>query len=284
MQKKLSRYYIKINGDFGTLTVAWLRQVLSDNESLLTANAKHKLYELQYVLDGGMDFRVAGEMHHLSAGDLLLVPPENYHEIFAALPHTRKLVFAFDVQLTDAVLADALFHIPLGVCKESLILRQMAELLILLPGGKPSIAGLQIRCLTEAFFFELLQLILPAAELGTPPRIKSDGQNELVERIYTFIRSRLGSNFPTVNDLSETFHLSRRHLSRITVKAVGKTPRQILDEERCFYIRELLATTEYALHEIAFLSGFTSEYSLARFFRNKEGCTLSQYRKDTTRQ
>lgn len=214
----------------------------------------------------------------------MLVPPGNYHEITAALPHTRKLVFAFDALLSDASLADALLSIPFSVVKESLIMRQMAELLVLLPSGKPSTAGLQIRCLTEAFFFELLQLLFPAAELGMPPRIKSDGQNELIERIYTFIRSRLGADFPTVNDLSEAFHLSRRHLSRITMKTVKKTPRQILDEERCAYIRALLATTEYTLHEIAFLSGFASEYSLARFFRSKEGCTLSQYRKDTTRQ
>lgn len=283
MQKKLSHFYIQTDGEFGTLSVAWLRQILSDNESLLTANAKHKFYELQYVLEGGLEFRVANATHHLHAGEFLLVPPGQYHEITAFLPHTRKLVFAFDVRLTDTVLAEALLRIPVCICKESPILRQMADLLPLLPNGRLSIAALQIRCLTEAFFFELLQLVLPAAELGTP-RIKSDGQSELVEQIYAFIRSRLGGDFPTVNDLSEAFHLSRRHLSRITVKTVKKTPRQILDEERSAYIRELLATTEYALHEIAFLSGFASEYSLARFFRNKEGCTLSQYRKDTTRQ
>ena len=284
MPKQPNRYYIQIQSDFGTLSVSWLRQILSDNESLLTEYAKHRFYELHYVLDGSLNIRTNTEELCIHAGEFLLLPPEVYHEITGFAPHTRKNVFGFDIQLTDTAMEKTLKNIPVCVRGESATLRQMAELLALPPTDTPTIAAVQMRCLTEAFFFELLRLVLPTAEIGTPPRVKTNHKSEFMDRIYAVIRSRLGGDFPTVDELADLLHISRRHLSRITVETVKKTPKEILDEERCAYIRELLATTEYSLHEIAFLGGFTGAYSLARFFHAKEGCTPSQYRKDTMKQ
>ena len=280
MQKRLSRYFIQIDDDFGTLSVSWLRQILSDTESLLTAYAKHKFYELHYVLDGELQIRTAQGQLCVRAGTFVLLPPDTYHEITAFAPQTRKLVFGFSVRFADTDRATALQNTQIGIREESLILRKTAELLALLPNDIPSVAGVQLHCLTEVFFFELLRLTLPSPELGAPPRLKADSEGALMDRLYAVIHSRLGGEFPTVDELAGLLHISRRHLYRITVDTIGKTPKELLDEERCAYIRELLATTEYSLHEIAFLSGFAGAYSLVRFFRTKEGCTPNQYRKD----
>ena len=104
-------------------------------------------------------------------------------------------------------------------------------------------------------------------------------KQETVDKIIQYIRSNTENYFETVDTIAQHFHISKRHLDRICVDVTGKTARELLDEERLRYIRELLATTSYTLHEIAFLSGFTNEQSLIRFFRQREGYTPGQYRK-----
>lgn len=86
----------------------------------------------------------------------------------------------------------------------------------------------------------------------------------------------------TVQELADIFPMSKRHLSRLCEEVTGKTPRQLIDEERLKCLRGLLTTTDYPLSRISSLMGFSSENSMIRFFRSKEGYTPSQYRKYTT--
>lgn len=281
MGERLSRYYICIADDFGTLAVSWLRLITAESESLITQHSKHRFFEMHYVLDGSIDFHTSEGDITAHSGEFLLIPPNKYHSITAYTPDARKLVFAFDVRLADAVAAAELSRAGLGVHKETEPLRKMAELLPVIPNSSPTSSGVQIRCITEAFFIEVLKIIVPKVSFGLGSRLKADSKSETVERIYEFIRSRLGGEFPSVETVAEAFNMSRRHLGRITAQTVGKTPKQILDEEKLAYIRELLATTDYTMHEIAFLTGFASEFSLARFFSAKENSTLNRYRKDT---
>ena len=97
--------------------------------------------------------------------------------------------------------------------------------------------------------------------------------------MIAYIKSNEGNRFVKIDDITRFLHISARHLNRICMETRQKTVRVILDEERLRYIRELLSTTGYTLHEIAFLSGFSSEQSLIRFFHRKEGYTPTQYRR-----
>ncbi len=281
MGEKLSRYHIRVDDDFGTLFVCWQRHIHAESESLITSYGKHRFFELHYLLDGSIDFHTADRDFTVNAGEFVLVAPGHYHSITAYSPNARKMVFAFDVRLADASLASSFSKIGVRHETETAQMRSMAELLALLPSDAALATGVQIRCITEAFFLELMKAVLPDVSCGALTRMKADNRSMLVERMYDFVRSRLGGNFPSVEELAEYFNISRRHLSRITVETVGKTPREILDEERLIYIRELLATTDYTMQEIAFLCGFSSENSLARFFRLKENTTLNKYKKDT---
>ena len=281
MGERLSRYYICINDDFGTLAVCWLRQISAENESLITQFSKHRFYEMHYVLDGDLDFHTDDGNIKVSGGEFVLITPNKYHSITAHTKNARKLVFAFDVRLADGVAASELEKSGIGTYRETEPLRRMAELLPLVPNSSPTSSGAQIRCITEAFFLEMLKIVVPRVNFGLGTRLKADSKSDIIRRIYEYIRMRPSGEFPSVETVAEAFNMSRRHLGRITVETVGKTPKQILDEEKLAYIRELLATTDYTMHEIAFLTGFASEFSLARFFGAKENTTLNKYRKDT---
>lgn len=225
----------------------------------------------------------------ISANQFILIPPEQYHEITSFEPDTIKLVFGFDAELTDKVMNKKLKESECSIHTETNYLRKLAEVLCTLPeehsaDASHSLYGLlsiQLRCTTEAFFFSLLQILI-TEEIPTeiPDGImKSSYKQNLIDNMILLIRNNTGCGFISVDDIAEAFHISKRHLDRICVEITGKTSRKILDEERLRYIRTLLSTTQYTLHEIAFLTGFSNEQSLVRFFHRNEGYPPAQYRK-----
>ena len=92
----------------------------------------------------------------------------------------------------------------------------------------------------------------------------------------------MGSGFVTVSELADRLHISVRQLDRLCVQTLEKTPKEFIDGERLKYIKKMLSLTECSLAEIAVMSGFSSEYALIRFFKQKEGYTPGECRKYTT--
>jgi len=279
-EQKLNRFYIRVSDEYCSLTVSWLRIVRAEHENLTTSRNRHHFYELQNMLDGGISFRVSDKDLHLGKGEFVLTPIDCYHEITEYEENTCKLVFGFDAEINDEKLKSKLSDMEIKVYEESGTMRGLAQLFDSLTFASSSTVGIQIRSMTEAFFFAMLDAMFPDTNTYSYGR-KSDYKKDLVEQIVQYVRSHAGNRFVTVEDLTNVFHLSRRHMSRICMETAGKTPREILDEERLRYIRELLTTTSYTLHEIAFLTGFNSEQSLVRFFKAKENYTPARYRKDT---
>lgn len=287
---KLNQYYIRICDDDCSLTTYWIRVTLASSENQIIASHKHLFYELHYILTGEITIRVNDELHVLAADRFILFPPEQVHEITAYAPDTAKLVFGFDVELTDKTLDRKLKNVKCDIHRGTGCLRELIDLLLLLPDEQGSsalrdmsgITGIQLRSITKAFFFTMLALVISKETPGEEQNeiTKNSYRQEVVEKMIAFIRSRTSGNFVTVDDITGYLHISKRHLNRICTDVTGKTARKILDEERLRYIRELLATTGSTLHEIALLSGFSNEQSLIRFFHQKESSTPTEYRKN----
>lgn len=313
MEQKRNQYFIHTDEEYGKLTVHWLRPVDAGKESLLTTRGKHRFYELHYVLQGGLTMCVAGarmsaalEQQAKEIGsdalswpadtmsrelsfaenEFVLVPPDTNHEITDYLEHTIKLVFAFDAQLADPEAAARLSEADCSVKAGSSLFQNLARVLVDLEsdsrGSEDTMAGLQMKCLTEAFFFELLRIVAPSATGGFQiyKKRRISHKQEFAQNMVEYIRSMEGKGFIKVGELAKAFHVDRRHLNRICMEAFGKTPKELIDEEKLRYICELLTTTDYTLGEIAFLSGFANEYSLSRFFEAHKGDAPGRYRKD----
>jgi len=61
---------------------------------------------------------------------------------------------------------------------------------------------------------------------------------------------------------ADRFGLSARHLNRLFVEALGKTPKQFSYENRLHRANQLLSNTDLSIAEVAFTSGF---HSIRRF-------------------
>ncbi len=74
--------------------------------------------------------------------------------------------------------------------------------------------------------------------------------------------------------------ISVRQLNRLFVENIGMSISDIIQREKMKRIKYLLETTKMSIADISEKTGFSSEYSLSRFFKNKEGIPPSRYRED----
>ena len=284
MQSRLNDYYITVSDEHLSLAVYWFRSVLGEKESLLVANSRHRFFELHYVLSGALTMRLEGEERKLSAGMLIMLPPRCVHEITWADEGTEKLVFGFDAQAKTDAVARRLWRVDGQCARETKALRALADILLHTEHEDTDLRAIQIRCLTEAFFLEALSLLVPGDPEAAPPPTekKACSNRELSDRLQKAIAEGVRGGCATVSWLADRLYISRRQLLRFCQEKYGKTPSQMIEDEKLNFIREILATTDHTLSEIAFITGFSSEHSLIRFFREREGFTPHVYRKNAT--
>lgn len=73
-------------------------------------------------------------------------------------------------------------------------------------------------------------------------------------------------------------NLSRRSLERRFMKLTGKTPHQIIAEERLRRAKQLLIDTDFTLEQIATMAGFSSAAYLSVVIKEHEECTPTEFR------
>lgn len=84
----------------------------------------------------------------------------------------------------------------------------------------------------------------------------------------------------TLDELSEKFHYSRRHLQRIIQKETGSTLIENLQSWKISEAGKLLCETQLSISEIYTQLGFRSPNYFRRLFRDYYGVTPLQYRKE----
>ncbi|MEQ9455169.1 MAG: substrate-binding domain-containing protein [Phycisphaeraceae bacterium] len=81
-----------------------------------------------------------------------------------------------------------------------------------------------------------------------------------------------------VEDILTAVPVSRRQLERKFRELLGRTPLQEIRRQRLLRVRDLLATTDDSLQQIAERTGFGSMYSLCRVFRREANETPMTFR------
>ncbi len=254
-------------------SVFWARVVNSEHESLLTQYTKHTFYELQYMLEGQAAMLIGDMRLTIGSGELIVVPPDTFHQIVEADVKGSRFIMAFDISAADGDDLTAQTVEALRTPRVRTDTPFFAGLLaLLLASGASAAVRDSGSLLLECFLLELLGILTPAA------RESVQNEDEGVGEILHFIRSRHGVEI-SVESLSRRFALSKRQLYRVLTRATGQTPKVLIQHERLKYIEELVASTSLSLSEISEFCGFSDEYAMNKFFRRFARINLSEYRK-----
>ena len=104
------------------------------------------------------------------------------------------------------------------------------------------------------------------------------GKSAIVQRALKVIHQKEALEFDE-NQFADRFGVSARHLRRLFVDEIGKTPKQLCFENRLNLARKLLSETNLKMSEVAFASGFDSIRRFNDSFKKRFHKSPSEIRK-----
>lgn len=107
--------------------------------------------------------------------------------------------------------------------------------------------------------------------------IRIDAERSLSMRVRSEVVKNLSGGVPRLSDVADAVGMSARTLQR-KLADDGEVYQALVDRARRELAERLLRTTDYALAEIAFLTGFAEQSGFTRAFRRWAGETPRSYR------
>lgn len=98
-----------------------------------------------------------------------------------------------------------------------------------------------------------------------------------LRKVLTLVEDGLGDEL-RVQDLAEAANLSRSHFTRAFHAATGEAPQEFIISRRIARARELLASSDKTVGEIAAAAGFSSQAHLSTAFKKRLGLSPAAYR------
>ena len=118
------------------------------------------------------------------------------------------------------------------------------------------------------------------AENRLPQSVENEGQaSPLVTKAINYMNANFAEPL-TLDDLAERIYATKQTLNYHFKKDLGCTPMHYLLRLRLTKVKELLATSNKSIEEIAEVCGFSSGNYLTLIFKQKEGISPSSYRKN----
>lgn len=111
---------------------------------------------------------------------------------------------------------------------------------------------------------------------------KGRGHSCVVKRVVERIMD-IAELTPTVSELAELSALSERHLLRVFKEAKGVSLVDFIRQARLERARQLLASTNLPLKEVAYRLGFSSHASFTTAFGREMNVTPCEYRRESRR-
>ncbi|MDT8902063.1 response regulator [Anaeroselena agilis] len=128
---------------------------------------------------------------------------------------------------------------------------------------------------------EVAALIVKTAAAAAAPD-DAGRKPPLVAKVEQYIRANLDAPIK-LRDIAQAVYLSQFHLSRTFKQLTGRSVVEYLQDQRLAKAGEMLAATDLSVTEIAGRVGFKDAAYFTTCFKNRNGVTPLQYRKNSGR-
>lgn len=129
--------------------------------------------------------------------------------------------------------------------------------------------------------YHLIYLLLENLSVEKKDKIelKSEKNKHRIISIINYIDDNYQEDL-TIEQLSEVFHLSEGHLSKLFKENLGMTIKAYISQTRAKEVRNALLTSDLPLIDIAIMCGFPNVKSMNKVFKDLYQCTPSQFRRN----
>lgn len=129
--------------------------------------------------------------------------------------------------------------------------------------------------------YHLIYLLVEHLSIEKKDKIelKSEKNKHRIISIINYIDDNYQEDL-TIEQLSEVFHLSEGHLSKLFKENLGMTIKAYISQTRAKEVRNALLTSDLPLIDIAIMCGFPNVKSMNKVFKDLYQCTPSQFRRN----
>ena len=242
----------------------------------------HSAVEILLTLEGTVTYTVEDKLYQVRKGEILIVPPDTLHSLSMGEGSSRYL-FLFEpdaiMSMRDIKYMASYFNKPFHLRDGSDAHVRIRELLL-----RANDAYEKREMLWNTLCYSCIlriYAILGQHYLGSvrPHTGDSTGNMdaEVVNAVMTYVNNHYREDL-TLEEVAQFAGFSRYYFSRSFKKQTGYSFKEYLCQKRVQVAMDLLIRTNRSMRDVALESGFGSVATFNRVFREKKGCTPSQYR------
>ena len=242
----------------------------------------HSAVEILLTLEGMVTYTIEDKIYQVRKGEILIVPPDTLHSLTMGEGSSRYLfLFESDAIMTmrDIKSMATYFHKPFHLRDGSDAHVRIRELLL---RAREAYEKREMMWNTMCYSC-ILRVYATLGQRylsGIKPRTGDNMRNmdsEVINAVMTYINNHYREEL-SLEDVAKFAGFSRYYFSRSFKRQTGYSFKDYLCQKRLQVAMDLLIRTNRSMRDVATESGFGSVATFNRVFREKKGCTPTQYR------
>ena len=242
----------------------------------------HSAVEILLTLEGMVTYTIEDKIYQVRKGEILIVPPDTLHSLTMGEGSSRYLfLFESDAIMTmrDIKSMAMYFHKPFHLRDGSDAHVRIRELLLRAREAYEK-RELMWNTMCYSCILRVYATLGQRYLSGIKPRTGDNMRNmdsEVINAVMTYINNHYRAEL-SLEDVAKFAGFSRYYFSRSFKRQTGYSFKDYLCQKRLQVAMDLLIRTNRSMRDVAIESGFGSVATFNRVFREKKGCTPTQYR------
>ena len=242
----------------------------------------HSAIEILLTLEGMVTYTIEDKVYQVRKGEILIIPQDTAHSLTMEEGSSRYLyLFEPDAIMTmrDIKSMAIYFNKPFHLRDGSDAHVRIRELLL---RAKDLYEKRELMWNTACYSC-ILRVYATLGQRylsGIRPRTADNMRNmdsEVINAVMTYINNHYREEL-SLENVAGFAGFSRYYFSRSFKKQTGYSFKDYLCQKRLQVAMDLLIRTNRSMRDVAIESGFGSVATFNRVFREKKGCTPTQYR------
>ena len=255
---------------------------LSQKDSSYVPMHWHDALELIRILDGTLDVYIGNDFFHLTAGQVIIINPNELHstisvsgnssillqvpttDLWHFAPALKGRPIAWNPYTTDPVMLEKMS----GICK------LLGEHISYESASSPC-RMFHVESLLLEIIYRILDNFIPAFSPAESERSLPD--LERLSVIFKFTEDHYAEPI-SLADAAESLHLQVNYFCRFFKKNTGQTYLEYLQDYRLAKIYQELGNRNISINDLAQKHGFTNLKLFRKYFRQKFGVNPGELR------
>lgn len=245
----------------------------------------NRLFQILCIFDSEFEISLGDTVHQLEGSWMVTLPVGTVHG-FRFRPDSQGFVLT----LKDTILSSEFHH---GYEDSGSALFQAPQLIEYDDGNPGQAAFLDyVGKIREEFDYQhpgrhqALALLSRLAVLSLQRQLQRQQfmatpdarELQVLGQFRALLERHYREHWP-VSRYAQQLHISTSTLGRLCHKLLGSSPKKLIDQRLLSEIRRRLVYTRQPLEEIAYTLGFKDYPYFSRFFKQREGVTAGEYRR-----